>query len=78
VAYKLQPGESLEDAAWEMLGDRRLTHQLTVLHGVVYLKDAERPGPPARWAGQPTQRKGPRDEGRSSERAQKPGEEKPA
>jgi hypothetical protein len=62
-----------------MLGDRRLVHQLTLLHGIAYLKDAERPGPSARWAGQPTQRKGPSEKGAPAakappEPAKQPGE----
>lgn len=50
--YKLGPQETAEDAAWNMLGDRRLTNEISLINGVAYLKD-ERTGPPAKWAADP-------------------------
>jgi hypothetical protein len=50
--YQLKPGESPEDAAQALLGDRRLTTELDVSYGVAYVK-GERHGPPAQWAARP-------------------------
>jgi hypothetical protein len=51
--YKLQPEETIADAAWHMLGDRRLTNEIVLMDGKAYLRD-ERPGRVARWAADPT------------------------
>jgi hypothetical protein len=50
MAYQLRLNETPEDVAWELLGDRRLTHQLTIQRGYAYVKGVERGGKPARWA----------------------------
>jgi hypothetical protein len=60
MSYRLKSGETLGDAAWLMLGDRRLTNELQAVGGVVYVR-GERAGPPARWAAAPrTERQGGR------------------
>ena len=58
--YKLQPEETIEDAAWHMLGDRRLTNEVRIIGDKAYLMD-EKPGAPARWAADPKQLSGPAD-----------------
>lgn len=58
MPYKLQPDETDADAAWHLLGDRRLTHEIKVINGQAYLND-EKPGPPAQWAADPARLKGP-------------------
>jgi hypothetical protein len=53
VAYKLKIGESPADAAHALLGDDRLVSELEFIHGIAYIKGAEKPGPPAKWAAAP-------------------------
>lgn len=52
MGYKLKTGEDESDAAFELLGDRRLTNEIHVIDGTAYLK-AEKAGPPTKWAGAP-------------------------
>lgn len=52
MSYKLNSGETLEDAAHAILGDRRLTNELHLIDGVAYLR-GEKAGPPAKWAAAP-------------------------
>lgn len=58
MPYKLKPTETEADAAWHLLGDRRLTNEIRVVNGTAFLHD-ERPGPPARWAADPERLRGP-------------------
>lgn len=48
----MQPGEMAADAAQIMLGDRRLTNEIEILHGIAYVR-GEKHGPPAKWAADP-------------------------
>lgn len=50
MAYKLKSGQTPEDAAFLLLGDKRLTNELHIVNGVAYIR-GERMGPPARYAG---------------------------
>jgi hypothetical protein len=50
--YKLKSGDTPEDAAHEMLGDRRMTHEIQIINGIAYLR-GEKMGPPAKWAAAP-------------------------
>lgn len=52
MAYKLQSGETIEDAAQKILGDRRLVNEIHVIDGTAYLR-GEKAGPPAKWAAAP-------------------------
>lgn len=56
--YKLKPGETQADAAWHILGDRRLTNEVRILNGAAYLLE-EKPGPPAKWEADPSALRGP-------------------
>ena len=49
MPYKLQSGDTPERAAFELLGDKRLTNELQIVNGVAYVR-GERLGPPAKWA----------------------------
>ena len=50
MSYRLRSGDTPEIAAWHLLGDKRLTHEIHVVNGVAYIKGVEAMGPPARWA----------------------------
>jgi hypothetical protein len=52
VSYTLKSGEDVSDAAFEMLGDRRLVNELHVVNGIAFLR-GEKAGPPAKWAAAP-------------------------
>lgn len=52
MSYKLKSGETIEDAAWELLGDRRLTNEIHLINGEAFLR-GEKSGPPAKWAAAP-------------------------
>lgn len=52
MSYKLRSGDKPEDAAYEMLGDKRLVNELHIINGVAYLR-GEKAGPPAKWAAVP-------------------------
>lgn len=52
MSLRLKSGQTLADAAYTMLGDRRLTNEVQQVGDVVYLR-GEKPGPPARWAAAP-------------------------
>lgn len=56
MGYKLKSGESEGDAAFELLGDRRLTNEIHVIDGTAYLR-GEKAGPPAKWAAAPPPQK---------------------
>ena len=56
MSYRLKSGQTLGDAAWLLLGDRRLTNELHQVGDVVYLR-GEKAGPPARWAAAPPESK---------------------
>ena len=58
--YKLKSGETLEDAAHEMLGDKRLVNEIHVIDGVAYLHN-EKMGPPAKWAAAPSKQREKRE-----------------
>ncbi len=58
MSYRLKSGQTLADAAYIMLGDKRLTNEVHQMGAVVYLR-GERLGPPAKWAAAPrTERQG--------------------
>ncbi len=58
MSYRLKSGQTIADAAYTVLGDRRLTNELQQVGDVVYVR-GERLGPPARWAAAPrTERQG--------------------
>ncbi len=52
MSYRLKSGQTIGDAAWLIVGDRRLTNELHQIGGIVYLR-GEKMGPPARWAAAP-------------------------
>jgi len=52
MSYKLKSGETPEDAAYELLGDRRLVNEIHVIDGTAFLR-GEKAGPPAKWAAAP-------------------------
>lgn len=54
--YKLKSGETPEDAAQELLGDRRLVNEIHLIDGTAYLR-GEKAGPPAKWAAAPPKQK---------------------
>jgi len=55
VPYKLKSGDTAERAAYELLGDKRLTNELHIVNGVAYVR-GEKMGPPAKWAAAPPRR----------------------
>jgi hypothetical protein len=55
VSHKLKSGQTLADAAYLLLGDRRLTNELHQVGDTVYLRN-EKMGPPAKWAAAPPKR----------------------
>jgi hypothetical protein len=59
MSYRLKSGQTLADAAYMVLGDRRLTNELHQVGDVVYVR-GERLGPPARWAAAPATQGGGR------------------
>src|SRR6266705_2507451 len=52
VALKLKSGQTPQDAAWLLLGDRRLVNEIHSIGEHAYVR-GERLGPPARWAASP-------------------------
>ena len=52
MSYRLKSGQTLADAAYLMLGDRRLTNEVQQVGDVVYIR-GERLGPPTKWAAAP-------------------------
>ncbi len=52
MSYRLQSGETPGDAAYRLLGDRRLVNELQIVSGIAYVR-GERAGPPAKWAAAP-------------------------
>jgi len=55
VPYKLKSGDTAERAAYELLGDKRLTNELHIVNGIAYVR-GEKMGPPAKWAAAPPRR----------------------
>ena len=55
MAHKLKTGETLEQVAFEILGDKRLTNELHQVGDMVYVR-GEKLGPPAKWAAAPPKR----------------------
>src|ERR1035437_513756 len=52
MSHQLKSGQTPEDAAYELLGDRRLTNEIHIIGGGAYVR-GEKIGPPARWAADP-------------------------
>jgi len=55
MPYELKSGDTAERAAYELLGDKRLTNELEIVNGIAYVR-GEKAGPPARWAAGPRKR----------------------
>jgi hypothetical protein len=55
VAYRLQSGDTPERAAFEMLGDKRLTNEINIVNGIAYVR-GEKMGPPTRYQGEAPRR----------------------
>jgi hypothetical protein len=55
MAFKLKSGQTAEEAAFRLLGDKRLTNELHIVNGTAYVR-GEKLGPPARYAGQAPRR----------------------
>jgi len=53
MSYRLASGETPEDAAYKLLGDRRLSNELHIVQGVAFIK-GEKMGPPTKWAAAPS------------------------
>ncbi len=52
MSHRLTSGQTPEDVAWLLLGDRRLTNELQIVGGIAYIR-GEKAGPPAKWAAAP-------------------------
>ena len=52
MPYHLKSGQTAEEAAFLLLGDKRLVNELQIIHGIAYVR-GEKLGPPAKWAAAP-------------------------